>query len=383
LEQVSKPRQADIWRAHYEGSKAQGSLVGMITALSQVLLFDPSAEDASDKLDPLLASCNRVDVRDRFLRECELLEPGVAADYRDILSWVEKTHGTGEPQLDFVLCVTLKNLLAKSHNPLVASGIAILGNHFGSRSCQRFFKCPYPRILVEDQSITISLGATKIHYGNHGDHLRRHLQAFFLYEPGILRWIATMSPQDKFLDIGANIGKYSIFAAKLRGCRTFSVEPFEVNHRALADNVSMNGLEGRVTPLRLAVWDKSVDGRLRFDGSHAGVSAQTFDDGGGADSGGGDGEGGGAQPVRAARIDDLIADGTIPAPTHIKIDVDGEEWRLIDGMPALLASDTLKSLRIEMRASAANQAAVAKLEAAGFRGRIDDDAKNVLFRRDA
>ena len=61
------------------------------------------------------------------------------------------------------------------------------------------------------------------------------------------------------------------------------------------------------------------------------------------------------QPLRAvfvqgcvvSRLDDLIAEGATPVPTHIKIDVDGFEHKVIDGARRTLRNPAVKSLLIE------------------------------------
>ena len=48
-------------------------------------------------------------------------------------------------------------------------------------------------------------------------------------------------------DIGANVGLYSCYAAKHRGCRVFAFEPYVFNLEILARNIYLNQLSERVT----------------------------------------------------------------------------------------------------------------------------------------
>lgn len=70
----------------------------------------------------------------------------------------------------------------------------------------------------------------------------------------------------------------------------------------------------------------------------------------------------------AARLDDLVTAGTVPLPTHIKIDVDGFEPKVIAGARRVLADRGVRSLLIETNPGLPDHLGmVAELEAMGFR----------------
>jgi FkbM family methyltransferase len=54
------------------------------------------------------------------------------------------------------------------------------------------------------------------------------------------------------LDLGANLGFYSLYAAS-KGAKVYSVEPEERNYSLLLMNIEKNGLQHRITPINLAV----------------------------------------------------------------------------------------------------------------------------------
>src|SRR5207302_6780598 len=56
------------------------------------------------------------------------------------------------------------------------------------------------------------------------------------------------------LDVGANLGIYSLLAAK-RGARTFAIEPDPGNLPALHSHIEINGFAGQITVLEMAVTD--------------------------------------------------------------------------------------------------------------------------------
>src|SRR5262249_5088133 len=59
-------------------------------------------------------------------------------------------------------------------------------------------------------------------------------QTFSTKEPETLEWIDTMARGAVMWDIGANVGLYSCYAAKSRGCRVFAFEPSVFNLETLA-----------------------------------------------------------------------------------------------------------------------------------------------------
>ena len=50
-----------------------------------------------------------------------------------------------------------------------------------------------------------------------------------------------------FLDIGANVGIYSVYAAKSKKCKVYSFEPSVFNLEILARNVFLNELSSSIT----------------------------------------------------------------------------------------------------------------------------------------
>jgi len=64
----------------------------------------------------------------------------------------------------------------------------------------------------------------------------RH-KTFFSKEPETLQWMDGFKKEAVFYDIGANVGLYSIYAAKKRNAKVFSFEPSFFNLEFLARNV--------------------------------------------------------------------------------------------------------------------------------------------------
>ena len=74
-----------------------------------------------------------------------------------------------------------------------------------------------------------------------------------------------------------------------------------------------------------------------------------------------------AQGCIAATLDELVAEGAVPVPNHIKIDVDGFEHKVIAGSRKTLADRMVRSLLIETNQNLEeHREMVLELNAMGF-----------------
>ena len=183
---------------------------------------------------------------------------------------------------------------------------------------------------------------------------------FHSKEPGTLAWISSFEPDDIFWDVGANVGVYALAAAS-RGIRTFAFEPEAKNFEVLAQNAQHNGFKC-LTISDIAIGNQTGIGRLHlYGGNHgymAGQSHHSLDANYGhhgkphkwVDS----------HAVSVWRLDAL----KLPRPDHIKIDVDGLEHRVIDGMGDIRPKSILVEINQKLRE---HMEMVSKLRAIGYR----------------
>jgi FkbM family methyltransferase len=138
-------------------------------------------------------------------------------------------------------------------------------------------------------------------------------------EPFTVDWLETIEPGDVFYDIGANVGPYSLIAAKATGGRAevFSFEPSPASFAALARNVEINECRGCVTPLPLALWSETALVPVSWRSGDAGRARHRLDT-----------ETESAAMVVGVRLDDFVEKLGGPVPTHAKVDVDGYEAEL-------------------------------------------------------
>ncbi len=189
----------------------------------------------------------------------------------------------------------------------------------------------------------------------------------FSKEPGTVAWIdSSVKGGQVFCDIGANIGVYTILAARRVGPKgkVYAFEPHAANFTRLIDNVVLNGLQQVVVPCSFAL--DSIEGFAVFayDSARAGTSHSQLLSSTAADQ---DDRGGEIDELKfATTIDSLLDAGRMAAPHHIKIDVDGNEHRILEGMLRLLASSRAPAtLQVEMN-EPHSDASKALLQAHGY-----------------
>ena len=158
-------------------------------------------------------------------------------------------------------------------------------------------------------------------------------------EPVTIDWIDTFDSKDVFWDVGANIGIYSLYAAKAKGVLTLAFEPTAFNYAVLCDNIRLNHLEDRISAYCLALSDSSQIGTIVVADDEPGAAVASIDDAG---------VGSLKQAVMVLSIDELIDHLAPPFPNHIKIDVDGVEIRILEGSDSTLADPRLRSLLVEI-----------------------------------
>lgn len=83
-------------------------------------------------------------------------------------------------------------------------------------------------------------------------------ETFSSKEPETLEWINAMPDGAVLWDVGANVGLYSVYAAKKRNCKIWAFEPSVFNLELLARNIYLNNLTDRVCIVPIALSNKLV-----------------------------------------------------------------------------------------------------------------------------
>lgn len=199
-------------------------------------------------------------------------------------------------------------------------------------------------------------------------------------EPGTVAWLENFLKKGEVLyDVGANTGPYSLIAAA-NGARVVAIEPQPQSYAKLCRNIVLNSMGEQVLPLSAALSDKTERSTFYYHSMGEGSSGHAL--GEAVDSSGAAFVPVGAHEVLAYRLDDLVGTFSLPAPHHIKIDVDGIELKVLAGAEATLASGSIRTVLVELeKGEAAAAEAIALLARHGFVLHDVREGRNHLFIR--
>ena len=202
-------------------------------------------------------------------------------------------------------------------------------------------------------------------------------------EPETISWIDGLEPNDVLWDVGANVGTFAIYAAKVRRIKVLAFEPSAATHAVLVRNVEINNLEGLVDPYCLAFDEITHLDYLFMAHTEAGHSMHAF---GQSDTVEGELNTVFRQAVPGFTIDDFVEIFRPPLPDHIKLDVDSIEEKILAGANRTLKRH-VKSVLVEIADTKRPEIG------AGIRNTLSDSGffeerdfckstrNNILFRR--
>jgi FkbM family methyltransferase len=144
-----------------------------------------------------------------------------------------------------------------------------------------------------------------------------------------------LRPGELFVDVGANLGSYTVLAATVVGADVVCVEPVPETFAQLVENVRINQSESRVTCVNAGVGVS--EGTLRLSTGLGPGNRIVEDD-----------DGAGSVEVPATTLDRMLSERH---PVLMKIDVEGFETAVIEGASGTLAIPTLHSVIMELNGS--------------------------------
>ena len=171
-------------------------------------------------------------------------------------------------------------------------------------------------------------------HGNTRELLQQYLYYFGVWEPHLTRWIRRrLASGDTFVDVGANVGHFTLLASKLVGDsgRVVAIEASGQTFEALVQNLSRNKVRN-VRAIHAAASDlPGVVKVFRGPETHIGLSTIIEAE---ARKQGCELEG----QVAAAPLLSLLNPEEIRTARLIKIDAEGAEWAVVAGMSSMLHS---------------------------------------------
>ncbi|MWB94525.1 FkbM family methyltransferase [Flavobacterium sp. GA093] len=143
-----------------------------------------------------------------------------------------------------------------------------------------------------------------------------------------------LKPQDLFVDIGANVGHYSLLAASVCKANVIAFEPIPTTFSKLEKNLNLNNLSQKVKIFNIGIGaENSV---LNFTKTKDVMNSVALDYETDVVS------------VEVKKLDDILVKEN---PTFLKIDVEGYEYFVLQGAMNVLKSKSLKYIIIELNFS--------------------------------
>jgi len=154
--------------------------------------------------------------------------------------------------------------------------------------------------------------ASKVVYANPPDY------------PEMLVWRRVLQPGDLFVDVGANVGSYSIWAAEL-GAEVIALEPAEDTFALLKENADLNRYPIRAIKAAAG----STCGTARFTSGRDTVNRLDPD---------------GSEDTSMVTLDSIIEHRSV---SGLKIDVEGFELEVLRGCERALADGRVGLMQLE------------------------------------
>jgi len=204
----------------------------------------------------------------------------------------------------------------------------------------------------------------------------RRLKEFFTMEPETLDWIRSLDSGKTFLDIGANVGSYSIFAARVKNMMVYAFEPHFASFNTLNENIILNHLNEQVTAFPFAISQQNKITTLKHNSIFEARSLHTIEQSDNPSF---------IQGIYSCQLLEILNELHIK-PQYIKIDVDGLDHQVVYSLGNYLKG--IESILIELEKNkGAHDRVKQYLIDAGFKSTMhpssnsDATTNNWIFRK--
>lgn len=199
--------------------------------------------------------------------------------------------------------------------------------------------------MRRDLTHTVKIPSGEIKILTHkGPFVAMAAEHFHTEEPDTLNWIDTYVKEgETFWDIGANIGMFSLYAAKKAKANVYAFEPFGLNYGILVEHTYINGMDKTLHPYAIALAEETKADVLHLRGFEAAGALNSVEE---ANNQFGAFDSVMAQATLMVKPEDACGMFGIPQPDHIKLDVDSIEVQIVRGLKPLLKN--VKSILIEV-----------------------------------
>jgi FkbM family methyltransferase len=207
-----------------------------------------------------------------------------------------------------------------------ADQLGAIGRLASWQAGSRLLRGPVILPFVDDTVLVMERGMTGA-TGNWYCGLHEHEEMLFV--------LRVLRPNDLFVDVGANIGSYTVLGAGVVGAQTVSFEPIPQTYKRLLRNIEVNHLAAKVEAHAIGVSDR--EGRLRFTDNLDTVNHVLNDV-----------EKGPFTEIKVSTLDHVLAGRS---PSLIKLDIEGHESAALRGAATILAQPSLLAVLLETNES--------------------------------
>ncbi len=140
--------------------------------------------------------------------------------------------------------------------------------------------------------------------------------------------------EDVFIDVGSNVGSYTILASAEIGAKTISIEPVPCSFNFLRSNIYLNNISNLVDAHNIALGSRN--GSIKFTSTRDTINHVAINN---------------EKDLIEVQIDTLDSVIKENNPCLIKIDVEGYESEVLKGASKILKNPNLKALIVELNGS--------------------------------
>jgi len=229
----------------------------------------------------------------------------------------------------------------------VGSGIERVLSLVGLRSVgQKVYNRIISTIVVRNGEYTISVEDTQATF--EVDSRDDYIRIKSMFEDDVLSsLLSDLEADDVFYDVGANVGVYSCLVGDLIGAdRVVAFEPHPGNLERLRNNLSLNGLEPTVVNEALSDEEGEISLAVAVEShttcpGHNLIEINKSVEQYGSES---------AETITTdmVRGDDVIQTRNLPEPTVLKIDVEGAEYNVLNGLREVLSGSACRLVYCEV-----------------------------------
>jgi len=210
-----------------------------------------------------------------------------------------------------------------------------LNSNHKIKALASFFRWQIGARLLNKKVIVPWVDESKFIVGLGEAALTGNLYAGFMEYEDMLFLLHALQPNETFVDVGANIGTYTILASKVVKARSISFEPLPETFERLKDQMRVNRIETMVDVRNMGVGDKK--GALFFTNNNDSTNKVSL----------------AGASKNTTKVDVVTIDDSLDADDQyfFKIDVEGFEYKVIEGAKSMLASKNSSAVIIELNGS--------------------------------